>query len=300
MDATVVYVDRYVSSVLYSWMMTTLALWVAGRTLGHAVRLRRCAVCGTVGAVYLIWVYLARFGFLPGQRLAMHPLTWAAAGLAMIGLTFRLRGFRTFMAATWRFLLVTVIPVGLAEGVRWFAALYHIPLPQWVHGWLPPALLLVMGELGWGVVHQAIQASAMVPVELVFGEAVVKVNALVDTGNLLTDPLTRAPVVIVELAELEPVLPVQVRQAVTEFCAGGCPDVVSAEEPWFARLRLLPYLTIGREHGMLPGLRADEIKLRWDGREVRNARVIVGLYDKPLCRDGSYHALIPPAFLHTV
>lgn len=295
--ATAVYVDPYVFSILYSWMMTSLAIWVSGRTASMPVRWLRCVLCGSFGAALLAWIYLSRFGLLGGASAATHPLVWLGCGALMILAAWRPRRVRTFFRLAGRLALMSILPVGLVAGVGAVFSLGRSPLPTWVSASLPPALMLVIGELGWGVVHKAVCQYALLPMEVVFGTSVVQVVALIDTGNLLTDPLSRSPVVILELSALDGVIPETVRRAVEQLNAGKPPELDAAGEGWLSRIRLLPYLTIGREHGMLTGFRPDEIRLDWDGRALRHERVVIALYDRPLSADGSYRALIPPTLL---
>lgn len=297
MRGTAVYVDRYLYSILYSWLMTSLAIWVSSRIAGRALHWRRCLWCGGVGAALMVWIYLSRFGLLPGAAIAAHPLTWFCGGAAMVWLAWRPLKAGAFAALTLRFVLVSSLPVGFVSGVGAILELNRTPMPAWLLASLPPALMLILGELGWGILHKAVYQYALLPVEVVFGDAVVQVAALIDTGNLLTDPVSHSPVVILEMSALDGIIPETVSRAVLQLNAGKPPDLQGENDPWLRRIRLLPYLTIGRDHGMLTGFRPDEVRLLWDGRALRHEKVIVGLYDRPLSTDGSYRALIPPSLL---
>ncbi len=85
-------------------------------------------------------------------------------------------------------------------------------------------------------------------------------RALVDTGNNLTDPITGAPVLLVDRTGAQRLFP-----------KGLCPEDASLAAPaaalaqlsevWDAtRLRLLPYRAVGVSSGLLLALRVDGIE----------------------------------------
>ena len=77
--------------------------------------------------------------------------------------------------------------------------------------------------------------------------------ALIDTGNLLCDPLTGASVAVVSLTTLLPLLPADVAEA---FAAG---DVSAVEnEAWRKRVCLVPCSTV-TGGGLLPAFRPDRV-----------------------------------------
>lgn len=93
---------------------------------------------------------------------------------------------------------------------------------------------------------------------------IVRLPALVDTGNQLRDPLTGTAVVVVEEAAVAPLVPHGLRAAI----AGGADIVAWARAAtacgWHDRLRIVPFASVGRERGFLPGFRPDALWLEPD------------------------------------
>ncbi|HBE06004.1 MAG TPA: hypothetical protein DCY85_05890 [Firmicutes bacterium] len=301
-DPKVVYVDRYLGSIIYSWLMTSAALWVTGRTTSKPARMRRCLAVGSLGGVYLALIYLTRFQLLPGERLFHNPLLWLIIAAAMVWLTFPGRTLRARAGLLGRLLLIAILPVGITLGLQ--ALLHNLvktALPQWLLFTLPPACILILGELGWGVVHKSVGQQALVPLNIVFGDVTIQTDALIDTGNLLQDPLTRVPVIIVELAVIEACLPDALCRLIISLNAGHSPalEALEADADWQKRIRVLPYLALGNEHGMLAGLRPDAVVFNWGGQEKSVSRVVVGIYHHRLSHEGLYQALISPDLLET-
>lgn len=309
MDPNVVYIDRYLGSIIYSWLMTSAALWVTGRTTPKPAGISRCLAVGSLGGVYLALIYLARFQLLPGERLFHHPLLWLATAAVMVYIAFPGRTLPVRAGLFGRLLLIAILPVGITLGLQALLQnLVNRVLPQWLLYTLPPACILILGEIGWGVVHKSVGQQALVSLNIVFGDVTVQADAFIDTGNMLQDPLTKVPVIIVELAVVESCLPEALRQLILCLNAGQSPALQALEEletgetrnsdtDWQKRIRILPYLALGNEHGMLAGLRPDAVLFNWGGQERSVSRVVVGIYHHRLSNEGLYQALVSPDLL---
>ena len=122
---------------------------------------------------------------------------------------------------------------------------------------------------------------------------------LVDTGHSLTDPLTAAPVLVAEAAAVLPCLPAPLanlfadREAydLTSMLSGFCDSGLSA------RVRLLPFESVGAPNGLLIGIRPDNLTLTRDGHCIVLQSTIIGLCRTPLS-NGDYNALIHPQMLN--
>lgn len=113
-----------------------------------------------------------------------------------------------------------------------------------------------------------------------------KVKALLDTGNMLKDPITNVPVIVVEEKIMKKVIP----SKFFEVGIGG--DESEEIEMYKTRIRMIPFSSIGKENGMLMGIKVDNVKvIDYDGtKEIKN--VIVGIYKKNLSKNDKYNALI--------
>jgi len=168
----------------------------------------------------------------------------------------------------------------------------------WLLAAAAAAGLLAMFGAGWikkNFWHQVLR----LPVIITFGERQRALKALVDTGNSLRDPLSQQPVIIVEYGALKDILPLEITRC---FSSPESPDLEGllascSGSPWAARLRLLPYHSLGQSHGMLLGLRPDEVIVVTNERMIRIKDVILGLYRERLSPEGNYRALLHPDLL---
>lgn len=108
-------------------------------------------------------------------------------------------------------------------------------------------------------------------VELRQGTQVLKVPALMDTGNRLRDKLTGKPVSIIE------------RPAAMELFAGKFPE----------GLRYIPCHTIGKKRGVIPVVTLDRLKILDEGEEWIE-HPLVGITGESVTEDGEYRMILHP------
>ena len=174
-----------------NFLFDYLLLWATGEVSGNFSNKKRLSLGALLGALYFLLVYFARLEFIPGYGYLRFPVTILAVGGGMIWVAFRPQTWRKFLS-----LLGFFVGIGLVAGGAGVATAYVTgdgmsPNPIW--GTLMAiAAILLIAELGWGVVHRRLWEKVYyVPIEIGIGGRKTRINALVDTGNRLRDPLTR-------------------------------------------------------------------------------------------------------------
>lgn len=121
----------------------------------------------------------------------------------------------------------------------------------------------------------------------------INIKAMLDTGNMLKDPLTGNSVIVVEKTALYQIMPKELLDN-TENILGGDLEKISDEikEKYINRLRFIPFSSLGRQNGMLVGIKPSYIEIDEEQNTLQKDKVIVGIYDKSLTKDGKYQALI--------
>ena len=114
------------------------------------------------------------------------------------------------------------------------------------------------------------------------------VNAIIDTGNFLKDPISKSPVVVVEKGALCGKIDAEVLDSLDNIISG---EYISIDEQ-IPKIRLIPFTSLGRENGILVGMKADAVKINYDGREIYVKNVIIGIYNGKLSKNNRYAALI--------
>lgn len=122
----------------------------------------------------------------------------------------------------------------------------------------------------------------------------INTKAMVDTGNLLKEPITNTPVIIVEHSLLYEVIPKEILNHLEDILGGDLTQIPeNIQNEYMLKLRFIPYASLGKQNGMLLGIVADEVKITKEFEEYKKIeKVIIGIYNKSLTKKGEYRALL--------
>jgi stage II sporulation protein GA (sporulation sigma-E factor processing peptidase) len=121
-------------------------------------------------------------------------------------------------------------------------------------------------------------------------------NGMVDTGNSLTDPITKYPVIIVEYDTLVDLFPDDIINAFENSKPLDFEKIIAvlSGTTWLKRFRVIPFESIGIEKGMLVGFRPDFVVVEKETKTSNIKNVIIAMYSKKLSTTGEYSALLHP------
>lgn len=108
------------------------------------------------------------------------------------------------------------------------------------------------------------------PVELFFEDKVISGIALLDTGNRLYDPFFHRPVMIGEYGQFKEIY---------ELCEKD-------------KLLWIPYHSIGKDHGMIPAIKMNELKIHKDNQIILQKEVLVAIKDGDLSSQKEYQFIL--------
>ena len=125
-------------------------------------------------------------------------------------------------------------------------------------------------------------------------------KALIDTGNMLKEPITNTPVVVIEHTLLYDVIPKEILNHLEEIIGGDFKErPEEIKNRYVSKLKLIPYSSLGKQNGMLLGIKAKKlIIVKGEEKEkIEKENIILGIYDKSLTKKGEYRAIIGMEFV---
>lgn len=129
-------------------------------------------------------------------------------------------------------------------------------------------------------------------IEIKLNEKIIKTTAMLDTGNLLKEPITNTPVVVVEHTLLYECMPKEILNNLEKIIGGDFEKLPNdIREEYVSKLKLIPFSSLGKINGMLLGIKPEYLKVIRDGEQVTR-NVIIGIYNKSLTKKGEYRALM--------
>ena len=243
--------------VLLNFLVDGLLLMGANRLTGHPIGWRRCAQAAAVGGVYAGVCMLPECRFLGSTLWRIICL----AAMAAIAFGWNFSALRRGTIFVLLSMALGGMAIGLGRGN--FASL--------VLAATGVALLCALG------IRSPLGIDKYQPVELCWKGQRLKLIALVDTGNTLTDPITGESVLVVgmDIGSRLGISREMIGDPITALTSGSLPGA-----------RLIPYRAVGKPGGMLLMLRLEEVRL--GGRVVSP---MVAFAPEELGRNDEYQAL---------
>jgi len=288
--------------LLENLIMNYLILWCTARFTRYRYSKLKLFIASLLGAVYAVLSYF------PEHRYLYSFLMKILFSVLIIIIAYTPAYFHLLLKLTGVFYIVSFIFGGASFGLFYFINGLELTAngTSFIRDF-PLKVLAVAAfvayftvKYSWDYVqHRIKRERILVPLEIHYNKKTVKLDALVDTGNSLRDPLTNVPVIVAEYEGICELLPVEIRKVFEqnrENDLKAIAEVMSASGH-ITRFRLIPFKSLGRENGMLIGFKPDLAVIMDNERKITLESVIIGVYTKSLSRDGEYNALIHPDML---
>lgn len=130
-------------------------------------------------------------------------------------------------------------------------------------------------------------------IEIKLNEQEIKTKAMIDTGNLLKDPLTNTPVIVIEHTLLYDCMPKEILNNLEQILGGELEKIPEEiRNKYISKLKLIPFSSLGKQNGMLLGIKSEYVNIIQKDKISKKENVIIGIYNKSLTKKGEYRALI--------
>lgn len=121
----------------------------------------------------------------------------------------------------------------------------------------------------------------------------IETKAMIDTGNLLKEPITNIPVIIVEHTLLYDTIEKEILNNLEEILSGDFKNIPEEiKNKYLSKLKVIPFKSLGKENGMLLGIKVDKVVLENEENTKIINKAIIGIYNKSLTKRGEYRALL--------
>ena len=118
------------------------------------------------------------------------------------------------------------------------------------------------------------------------------INVMIDTGNLLKEPISGMPVIVVEHTQLYDIIPKEILNNLEKILGGDLNNIPEEiKNKYLTKLKVIPYSSLGKQNGMLLGIKAEKVVIHKE-QEIVKKDIIIGIYNKSLTKRGEYNGLI--------
>lgn len=298
----------YVDQLLFTnFGINFLLLWSTGKFFGKCIRIRRLFLGAAVGALYSLAIF-----FPPITHFLNSFLIKVVISGIMLLLTFGPLGKKIFLKYMLIFYLMAFTLGGAALGIIYLSnrevlfrqgAIFYSGNSVFLGLVFGIIMLILVGRFGLSVLTKRDwQKHLQLPVCIFWGEKSIILNGLVDTGNQLKCPITKKPVIVVDYSAISSLVSDNMKiilEQGTEINDWDEVVCVLEKEDCAERFSLIPFSALGKSSGILLGFRPDRIEIQDGDQKYCVNDVIIGIYQKPLSRDNTYHALLNPEIFHS-
>ncbi|MDO4369643.1 MAG: sigma-E processing peptidase SpoIIGA [bacterium] len=255
----------------------------------------RIILSSLIGSVYAVIVYL--------NILSIYSNIFAKIILSiiMVYVAFNPKNAKVLLKQILIFYLVSFIFGGCTFALIYFIKPENVKMKNGVFvGVYPLKVGLIAGAIAFVTTQIAFKINksklnnknTFFNIQLYYKDQSITVKALLDSGNMLKDPISQAPVIIVERESLSKIIPEKVLDYIGNIIGGDETENKQDIQEYLSKIRMVPFMSLGKENGMLVGIRLDKIKIETEDIDIQKENVIAGIYEKRLTKDNKYNALI--------
>ena len=281
---------------LENLVMNSIILIASGIILKKKLKWIRILLASSLGAIYTI------IGYISVLEIYSNLVLKVILSILIIYIAFNPQTVKQL----WKDILIFYLTSFVFGGVAF--ALIYVVKPQEILmknglflGTYPLKTVLLAAIVAFIVIIAAFaivktkfsKKDMFCDVEVELNNKKIKTRAMIDTGNLLKEPITNTPVIVLEHTLLYECVPKEILDNLESILGGELvkiPEEIRNE--YISRLKLIPFASLGKQNGMLVGIKADSLKIVQDEQETESKNVIVGIYNKSLTKRGEYRALI--------
>lgn len=257
----------------------------------------RLLIASLLGSIYAVIVYMNILDIYSNIVFKI------ILSIVIIYIALNPKNLKTMLKQLLIFYLTSFVFGGCAFFLLYFIKPEDILIRNGIYiGSYPIKIVLLGGIVGYIVLTLAFKIvknrisrkDMFCKIKIYFQGKSIDVNALIDTGNMLKDPITAVPVIVVEKERLEKIIPLEILENLEQIIQGNSENLIEDESlsKYISKFKIIPFKSLGKENGLLLGIKADYIELNLEEQIKKVDNVIIGIYDKKLSKNNQYQALI--------
>lgn len=277
--------------------MNYIILFATGYLLKIKMNHIRLILSAILGGIYSILAYMEILEIYSNFALKI------ILSIVMVYLAYHAKNIKQLAKQLIFFYLTSFVFGGCAFALLYFIKPQEILIKNGTYiGTYPLKITILGGIVGFTItviafhfVKKKITKKNMYcNITIYFEEKNVTATALLDTGNMLKDPITSMPVIVVEKEILKNILPEIILNNLNKIIGGDVPKEVYEDEnlEYITKFRVIPFSSIGKTNGMLLGFKANKVEIKDEESIETKNNVIVGIYENKLSKKNQYSALI--------
>lgn len=275
-----------------NFLFDCLLLFLTAAFLKKKVKMYKIFIAATIGASYLLMAIGNQSVYFS------HPLTKVTISLIMIFIVFGFHKMSIFLKHIFVFYLATFLIGGSITALHFlfsFTGLEQVNQYGDPISWLfilfaTPFAFITSKKTVREITYSNIQTDLLYDVCIQLNELTFELRGLIDSGNSLRDPISREPVMIVQLSSVKKQLPHTMIDVLEQNTYQS--DLSSLPESWTRLMRLIPVKVLGVNHQLLYAFKAQSIQINDD-----ESSGLIIFTNQQLSNESTFNCIIHPQMI---
>ena len=287
----------YVDIVLIeNLIMNYIIILATGIILKVKIKHIRIILASLLGAIYSIVAYISPLGIYSSLILKL------LLSIIIVYISFNSQSIKQLLKHVVIFYMTSFVFGGAAFALIYIVKPQDILMKNGLFLGTYPLKTVILGAMiafiviitAFSIVKSKISKKDMFcDIEIKLNGKIVKTKVMIDTGNMLKEPITNTPVVVVEHTLLYECMPKEILNNLENILGGDFEKITEdIRNEYISKLKLIPFSSLGKQNGMLLGIKPQYLKIINEEQEQVKENVIIGIYNKSLTKRGEYRALI--------
>lgn len=277
-------------------IMNSIILYAASIILKLKPKFFRILISSAIGSIYSIILYITE------MKIYSSIISKIILSIIMTYVAFNPQNVKKMWKQILIFYLTSFVFGGVALYLIYFLKPQNILIKNgmYVGGYALKVIMLggivafVVIKISLKIIKTKINPKDMYcKIKVKLNDKEIETTAMIDTGNLVKEPITNTPVIIVESSLLYEMLPKEILNNLEDVLSGDLSKIPEEiQDEYISKMRCIPFKSLGKENGMLLGIKSDEIEVLKEDENKIIKNAIIGIYDKSLTKRGEYRALV--------
>lgn len=284
----------YVDIVFFENVLLNYIILVSTAIISKAkINSFKILIASAIGGIYAILNYLAEIPFLANVIIKI------LISVVIVVIAFNSKKIKNIIKQIIFFYLVSFTFGGITFMLLFFIKPENIVIKgNHFVGTYPLKVVIVGGIAGFiiitvvsKIIKDRINKKALIcDLEIFYKGKIKKIKTMIDTGNLLKEPITQTDVIIVEKSSLKDIVEDEILDNLENILKGKWLEKENLKVHEY-HFKLIPFTSLGNENGLLIGFKPDYVKI-YDEEENIRSNIIIAIYNGKLCKTNLYTSLI--------
>ena len=281
---------------LENFILNFIILYAVSLAMKEKAGCIKLMIASLIGASYVIIYYLINF------QSKWNLIFKIILSVVMVYISFMPKSFKEFIKQITFFYLVSFVFGGASLGVIYMVNAGKISIRNGIIvGNYTLKTIFIGVILAFTIITVAFKfvknriskKDLFCNIKIIINQSKINVKAVIDTGNFLKEPITNIPVIVVEKDILKNFVPREILENIENILGGDLKNIPeNIQNEYMSKLKVIPFSSLGKQNGMLLGIKADGVVVEIDNEEKYVEKVILGIYTKKLSKKDEYNALL--------